>query len=57
MILRSCDRHVSFSRNKVLTAVTMVTMKSTIFLNGIPGGKGHLARKTENLTAICEPMV
>jgi hypothetical protein len=22
----------------------------------LPGGKGHLARKADNLTAICEPM-
>jgi hypothetical protein len=43
-----------FSRNMALVSTQPLTEMST---RDFPGGKGRAARKTDNLTAICEPIV
>jgi hypothetical protein len=42
------------SRTVALGATQPLTEMST---RKLPGGKGRLARKADNLTAICEPIV
>jgi hypothetical protein len=42
------------SRTMTLESTQPVTEMST---RNLPGGKGRPAHKTDNLTAICEPMV
>jgi hypothetical protein len=43
-----------FSRTMTLGSTQPLTEMST---RNLPGGKGRPARKAENLTAICEPIV
>jgi hypothetical protein len=43
-----------FSRNMALGSTQSVTEMST---RNLPGSKGWPARKADNLTAICEPIV
>jgi hypothetical protein len=43
-----------FSRTMALGLTQPLTEMST---RSIPGGKGRPARKADNLTAICEPIV
>jgi hypothetical protein len=42
------------SRTMALGSIQPLTEVST---RNLPGGKGRPARKTDNLTAICEPIV
>jgi hypothetical protein len=42
------------SRTIILGSTQPLTEKST---RNFPGGKGQVARKTDNFTAICEPTV
>jgi hypothetical protein len=42
------------SRIMALASTQPLTEMST---RNIPGGKGRLARKADNLTAICEPII
>jgi hypothetical protein len=44
----------TFRRIMVLGLTQLLTEMST---RDLPGGKGRLARKADNLTAICEPIV
>jgi hypothetical protein len=44
----------SSSRTKALESTQPLTEMST---RNIPGGKGRPARKADNLTAICEPII
>jgi hypothetical protein len=44
----------SSSRTMALASTQLLTEMST---RNLPGGKGRPARKTDNFTAICEPIV
>jgi hypothetical protein len=47
-------RSLDFSIDLILGSTQHLTEMST---RNIPGGKGRPARETDNLTAICEPIV
>jgi hypothetical protein len=53
-VIRFCNSSNLSSRTITLESTQPLTQMST---RNLPGGKGRPARKADNLTAICEPIV